>query len=473
MNALNKLIIFLLTLCVNVSCKKLVQVDPPATDLVSASAFSNNANAAAVLTGIYASAVGGNSFFTGSNSMSAIGSLSADEMIAYDAYIGTAANQVIGQAYKNSLISSNSPFWKDMYNNIYKANAAIEGLEKSTGVTPEIKAQLTGEAKFFRAFCYFYMVNTFGDVPLITSTDYRQNRFQSRASVQEVYAQIISDLKDAQSSLSEDYVDATHTVTSERVRPNQYAATALLARTYLYMGDWANSEAEATKVINSATYGLSVDPNEVFLMNSMEAIWQLPPVLPDRNTSDGYFFVSTGGPTVKTPMSVSRVLVAFFEPGDLRKDNWIKTVITPQNDTFYYPYKYKVSELNQPVTEYLMILRIAEQYLIRAEARAQQDNLDAAREDLDVIRMRAGLPPTTATTKEAMLLAIENERHAELFTEWGHRWLDLKRTGRINEVMSAVAVQKGVAWSSDKQLFPIPLSEIQTDPKLTQNPGYN
>jgi starch-binding outer membrane protein, SusD/RagB family len=473
MNSLYKLLPVILSFAFCVGCKKLVEVNPPTTDLVGASAFSSNSNAAAVLTGIYSSAVsGGDQLFTGLKSISAIGSLSSDELVAYDAFLGGLNNQLVLQAYRNSLVSGNSPIWVQLYAYIYKANAAVEGLQASTGVTADFKSQLTGEAKFIRAFCYFYLVNLFGDVPLITSTDYRINKTASRTSSEEVYQQIINDLKDAQNLLSEDYLDATHTLTFERVRPNKFVATALLARVYLYRGDWVNSESESSTVIATPQFALN-DLNDVFLMNSQEAIWQLPPVAPEVNTFDGYYFTNNGAPNFKTPVSLSESFVQSFEPGDNRIDNWITTVVTTDNDTFYYPFKYKVIEKNQPISEYLMIFRLAEQYLIRAEARAQQDNVSGAQEDLDVIRWRAGLAPTAAHTKAELVLAIENERHAELFTEWGHRWLDLKRRDRLNDVMSQVAVEKGVEWNTNKQLFPISISDIQANPNLTQNPGYN
>ena len=122
--------------------------------------------------------------------------------------------------------------------------------------------------------------------------------------------------------------------------------------------------------------------------------------------------------------------------------------------------------------EYNVLLRLAEQYLIRAEARAQRDKITgsgSAAEDLNVVRSRAGLLGTTATTKTAMLLAIENERAHELFSELGHRWFDLKRTGRADAVLGP---QKAT-WTSTAVLFPIPASQILYNNKLNQNLGYN
>jgi hypothetical protein len=91
---------------------------------------------------------------------------------------------------------------------------------------------------------------------------------------------------------------------------------------------------------------------------------------------------------------------------------------------------------------------------------------------LNVIRARASLPAATIASKDATLSAIAHERQVELFTEWGHRWFDLKRTGKIDAVMSVVTPQKGGTWNTNKQLVPLPSSEILINHNLAQNPGY-
>lgn len=116
-----------------------------------------------------------------------------------------------------------------------------------------------------------------------------------------------------------------------------------------------------------------------------------------------------------------------------------------------------------------MVLRLAEQYLIRAEARAQQNNLAGAAADLNAIRQRAGLEPLPDNLdKAAMLLAVEQERRIELFAEWGHRWFDLRRTGRSLAVLSPIKPD----LTATDLWYPIPLSAINTNPFLTQNEGY-
>ena len=113
--------------------------------------------------------------------------------------------------------------------------------------------------------------------------------------------------------------------------------------------------------------------------------------------------------------------------------------------------------------------------MIRAEARAQIGNISGAQSDLNTVRNRAGLADTPAGDQASLLAAILDERRHELFSEWGHRWFDLKRTGKIDEVMSLVTPIKSggvTTWHSYQQLYPLPLSELQRAPNLVQNSGY-
>jgi len=117
-----------------------------------------------------------------------------------------------------------------------------------------------------------------------------------------------------------------------------------------------------------------------------------------------------------------------------------------------------------------MTLRLGEQYLIRAEARAQQNNISGSQTDLNVIRRRAGLTNTTASDQPSLLAAILDERRHERFCEWGHRWLDLKRTNKVTSTFSSIPYKS--AYQPYQQLYPIPIYELATNPNLTQNPGY-
>ncbi|PSL48357.1 putative outer membrane starch-binding protein [Chitinophaga niastensis] len=474
------MLIFLLNIF---GCKKLLEINAPVTSTNAANVYNSDATAAAVLTGIYAKtslSLRGD----GLASLSLFPALSADELTLYGGSSNRQAEYI--EYYLNSLnksIAGGTDFSNSTYLTIFITNSAIEGLTQSTGLTPAVKQHLLGEAKFMRAFCYFYLVNLYGDVPLATGTDYTVNALLPRTIKAKVYQQIIVDLKEAQELLTDGYVAADAlTSANDRLRPNKWASTALLARVYLYTEDWANAEIQATKIINnSSLYNLNT-LNNVFLNTSTETIWQLQPVSNPgliSNTQDAKLFVlPSTGPTTEYqyPVYLSNNVVTSFEPGDQRKINWVDSVVVNKDSlttiTYYYPYKYKVIAPNAPVTEYTVVLRLAEQYLIRAEARAQQGNITGAASDLNVIRNRAGLLNTTESTKPGLLTTILHERQVELFTEWGHRWLDLKRSNIVDTVMSKVTPQKGGIWNSNWQWYPFILSDLLSDPNLVQNPGY-
>ncbi|HWK05561.1 MAG TPA: RagB/SusD family nutrient uptake outer membrane protein [Puia sp.] len=469
-------LLFLIT--IQVGCKKLIEIPAPVTSISSANVFSNDATAAAVLTGIYTNMSSSNSGWSGINSMFLYVALSADELALYDNN-----NVAYLPYYSNALSNSNTggaDYWNTIYPMIFVANSATEGLSNGSGLTPAVRQQLMGEAKFIRAFCYFYLINLYGDVPLVTGTDYTVNTVLPRTPKAQVWQQVINDLKDAQNLLSTNYLDATLlNTTTERVRPTSWAATALLARAYLYTQKWDSAEAQATAIINNSTLYSLDTLNGVFLKNNPEAIWQLQPVGTDvnSNTGEGALFIldPIAGPNTSGthPVYLSNYVVNSFEPGDQRRSNWVDSV-TVGNTTYYYPYKYKIGLINTPAAEYSTVFRLGEQYLIRAEARAQRSNITGASADLDTIRSRAGLAGTSASTQIDLLTAIQHERRVELFTEWGHRWLDMKRTGTVDAVMGSggVCATKGGTWNIDWQWYPIPLSELQADPNLKQNKGY-
>lgn len=457
-----------------VSCKKFVQINPPVTQLVTASVFNNNYTATSALTNIYQQMYSK----AESYNMSQLTGLLGDELTNYS------TNVLFIQAYSNSLLAINTAGpWSNAYNYIYQANAVIDGLQNNNNaIRQTIKNQLTGEAKFIRAFWHFYLTNLYGDIPIITSTDYTKNASIARSPKTQVYQTVVADLKDAQKLLNINFVDASDTtVTTERVRPTSWAATALLARVYLYTGDYANAETQATSIINNTgstgMFNLVTDLTKVFRANSSEAIWQLGIPSPNTiNTYDGNYYILQGAPS---SVAISTQLMNTFEMGDNRKTNWIGayTTSTAPIKTFYYPFKYRVYN-DKTISEYTMMLRLAEQYLIRAEARANGAGagLTGAINDLNVIRNRAHLPNYSGTSDQSSVLnAILHERQVELFTEWGHRWFDLKRTGTINAVMGTpgnVCQTKGGTWDSKWQLLPIPQSERNNDPNLSQNDGY-
>lgn len=462
------------------SCKKFVEVEPPKNRLISKSIFTTNETANAAILNIYS--LMSNS--TGSISpyfMALYNGLSADELKSYSTTL------TLQQIYLNQINSKTSAstnnLWNVGFNYIFRANAIIEGVKLSTSINVDVRQQIICEALFIRAFWHFYLVNAYGNIPIVTTTDYVLNAQLAREDKAIVYVQIVDDLTKAISGLNDNYVGLNGTsVSSERVRPNKLTARALLSRVYLYLEKYLEAEEQASKVIDTkATYAI-VSLDSTFLKNNKESIWQLMVTTPNTsNTSEGLNFILMAKPSsgLSNSSTITTSLLNAFDLNDKRKSNWIGKYtdlsVTP-NLTYYYPNKYKV-KTGAAISEYSTVLRLGEQYLIRAEALAKQGNLIKAIEDLDVIRKRAGIDLikniNPNITKEDLIDAILKERRVELFTEWGHRWYDLKRTGKINAMMNSAAIEKGSIWTSSSQLWPIPLPDILNNARLIQNPGYD
>jgi hypothetical protein len=472
------------------SCKKSVEVDLPKGSLTDAVTYQKNATATAVLTGAIQTAMTG--FSGGASGISAIAGLSADEF----SYYSVAPTTI--EVYQNAIAPDNifsSGIWARAYNVIYICNVALEGISasQSADLTVPVRNQLIGEARYMRAFMYFYLVNLYGDVPLLLQSDYRINKSAARTPKAQVYAQIIADLKEAKNLLTTGYMGDNNAPSASKNRPDKAVATALLARVYLYTGDWPNAENEAGNLIADASYSLETDLSKIFLTGSREAIWQMEEGASSITTKDANYFIIQLLANVPTVPSLNTALYNSFTNGDLRKTNWTGSATsTPASGllVYYYPFKYKIRDVSS-ATEKTVVLRLAEQYLIRAEARMEQPGkLEAGIADLNVIRRRAfGFPlavPAVSDlslilSKKDALLALENERRLELFTEWGHRWLDLKRwrgidnpaISRADEVMPAAVMAKDGTWNTNMQYYPVPRMDIQNNSNLSQNAGYS
>lgn len=434
------------------SCRKFVEIPPSSSSIADEIVFTDDNTATAAAMGMYVfmRTVTISSYATESPAFS----LLTDEINNFSSGLDDEfTNNNLGAA--NAGVKAS---WDNLYKVIYTANAVLEGLPTSQGISAAVKNQLTGEARFMRALAYFYLVHLWGDVPLLTTTRVQVTATTPRTSTERVYESILSDLQGAIGLLPASYP------TSEKIRVNKWAATALLARFYLYREEWAQAAMQASTVINSNTYHLPDSLNTVFIKNNPEAILHF---FTTDGVGEGNRFVPSTTPT----FVLTARLLQSFESGDKRRTNWVNSIIY-QGQTYYYPYKYK---LNRNVvsggTEYVMELRLAEQYLIRAEANAQLNNITSAVADLNIIRTRAGLSPLTDNiTKDSCLRAIEQERRIELFCERGHRWFDLKRTNRANTVLGPF---KAPNWQVTDVLFPIPQQDLFANPFLTQNPGYN
>lgn len=447
--------IMLLVLSVLASgCDNFTEADPPHSQLSGTVVFEDITTADAAMAAIYISMRDGGLLSGSFSGMTYKLGLYADELDNYASGIN--------YFHSNSLFADNSEVldsWTKSYSQLYAVNAVLEGVAASVTLKPQEKDRLRGEALFLRALLHSCLSNLYGSVPYVQTTDYNINSRIDKISPAAMAEHITEDLNEAVLLLPEQYT------ATERIRPNRYAAYALLARVQLYGGKWAEASEAASAVINSPQYSLAT-VSSVFLKDSPETIWQFQPNGEGSNTREAQLFIFTSGPPPQTALAAS--LMDAFEPADQRKAQWTKAV-AEGTDTWYHAFKYRERAGTGTSKEYSIIIRLAEQYLIRAEARAQQGDIIGAQQDLNAIRNRSGLANTSAASPDEMIQAILQERRVELFTELGHRFFDLKRNNALDAVLQALKP----GWNSYDALWPIPAQELRANPKLNpQNTGY-
>ncbi|QEC43163.1 RagB/SusD family nutrient uptake outer membrane protein [Pseudobacter ginsenosidimutans] len=453
------------------SCKKLVEIDAPVDTVTTSQAFAGNKEADWAVSALYSKMINGFTAnlitLTAEKNFSAglctiLGGLASDELRSQlddETYLFFNTNKLTVFRAGASI-----DLWGSAYKAIFDANAIIEGIAASESeyLTDSTRRQLTGEALAIRSFAYFNLVNFFGDLPMPLTTDFNKTARLTRTPVAKVYEQILADLRQAIPLLQTDYTAGK----SERVRINRWFAEALLARACLFAGDYQGAITSATNVIGQTLFYQLDDPSNAFLSTSKEAILQLK-----QNNISMLGNATPEGYVVAVRFRLNEQLVNSFEAGDKRKAAWIK-----QSDDIFLPAKYKIGSTNpyDSPLEYYVVMRLPELYLIRAEARMllSSSNTTDAIDDLNKLRERANatLLPTDLSAEE-VTAAIAKERQLELFAEWGHRWFDLKRTGKASEVLSVLSYK--MPWDGDHQLlYPIPLNDIRDNNNLKQNPGY-
>ncbi|WP_306014153.1 MULTISPECIES: RagB/SusD family nutrient uptake outer membrane protein [unclassified Allomuricauda] len=438
-------------------CSDFVEVDPPKNTLVAERVFSDPSTVESALANLYFSLreegmVSGNSGFT------TLLGIYADELDYY------AFNGDVVQLYRHTVTPQNSVllgWWTQGYQVIYAANDIIAGVESAEGLTAMEVERYKGQALFVRAYVHSLLVGVFGDIPYITTTDYVVNTNASRLDTDVVYEAIIEDLQQAVALM-----DGADIPVGDRVVPDANVARALLARMALYTQQWELAAATAGEVI--AAFPLEPNLDQVFLKESGETIWQFRPGNDLRNTQEANQLVIQFIPGQRFALTSS--LLDAFEEGDGRLERWTDELSDSDGTlTLSFAHKYKALFNETQSLEHSIVFRSAEQYLIRAEARAQLGNLVGARQDLNAVRNRAGLGNVNLAGQSELLEAIYRERRVELFAEQGLRWMDLKRTGRATEVMEPLKAN----WEDTHVLLPIPESELEINPNLLpQNPGY-
>ena len=447
---LSRFIIPVLFITALSSCKKFLDVQP--ADAISDElTIVDKASAQAALRGVYR-ALAADSYY--GNSFQSIGYLGGDNVQ------WTGSQAIVQQFIEHKVKGDNATvagIWSAIYSTINRANhviAKVQGVADASFTTEE-KNQVTGEAYFIRALSYFDLARTWGGVqivltPTLSSKDQNEIRRSTQA---ETYAQVLTDLTTAETLLA-------LPSSQNPVRINKETVWALRSRYHLYQKEWALAETYAKKVLENTTNYQLIKPYSAFFspasaVATKESVFELSYSSTYTNSHRNQWQPPANGGTRQIAPSEAFVnLVNDSTIGGNRNVLVAKTSAGLWYGNLYY---------RSPATDPAYVIRMAEIYLIRAEALAQLNNLSEALENLNLVRNRAGLAPSTAVTQDEILLAIENERRIEFAFE-PHRWFDLVRTGRAAAVLGLT--------DTNKYYLPIPASELSTDPSLEQNPGY-
>ncbi|MEO8879091.1 MAG: RagB/SusD family nutrient uptake outer membrane protein [Gemmatimonadaceae bacterium] len=341
--------------------------------------------------------------------------------------------------------------WAQSYDNINRANSILDKMGSLTNIADDTKAQLSAEAYFVRALMYHDLVKYFGDVPIILhpTTDPNAGSSITRAPVSAVYDRILEDLDSASARMA----DSSSTTTA-----SAGAVRALRARVLFYRDDYVGAEAEAHAVEDDFGYDLAPNYSDLFTASgnsTPEDIFKLiAGVKADQQSylSYDYFAKAVGGTYLLRP---TRDLLNAYEAQDLR-GQW--------NISFAGSRRYGSKYRSITGTENFPVLRLGEIILIRAEALARNGHLPEAVAEMNKTQARANatLFVLGSHTAQDVIDAIVAERRLELALE-GDRWPDLVRLGTAATVLGIDPTQT---------LYPIPQSEIDVTPGLTQNPGY-
>ncbi|MDR1683724.1 MAG: RagB/SusD family nutrient uptake outer membrane protein [Candidatus Symbiothrix sp.] len=443
-----------------ISCEDWLDTTPE-TSVPDTGVITNEKSAIVALTGVYDALTGAE----------------GTALVAWN----SAADNVVGATSGQSIIvpilkvgsgafdPSEGGGYVRYYQVINRANSVIyyvNGLDNFTG---DNKNRILGEAYFIRALSYIALGKTYGGVPVVTkpsSSPDSQDGIKN-ISREETFKQAQSDLDEAESLLA----DVT---LSNRGRASIWSVRALKARLYLFTEKWDKAEEYATKLIDNTSIQLTTTLSDFFAKQlSSEAIFELVSSSADRNGFYTYYLSSPrGGRLDYVPNADLSTLLNDPTIGGKRSD-----LLIPLDDAD--PSKgYAIREYDkQDGSSSIHVLRLAEQYLIRAEARLKKASPDknGAAADINEIKGRAGitlLDIPTSLPVDDLLQTIEDERRYELAFE-GHRYFDIIRTGRAPEVFGNDKPGYNPNYRDSRYwVFPFPQSVIFADSDLTQPEVY-
>lgn len=386
-------------------------------------------------------------------------------------------------------VSSTSPIWSYAYYVISAANNVIDNLEGKTtsDITQQDLDNLKAECLFLRALSHFDLVRTYAQpysyapnslgVPVILHTI--SGNQPARNTVKEVYDQVVADLLEAETLIDVDYKrsgdDAVGAkVTDDKAVVSVHAIRALLSRVYLYMEQWQDAATYATKVINNedgGTYSL-------WNANQVADVWTAA-----TGTSEVIFeiFGATGSsyngnwdditwmtnPEGYADVASTADLRDMYEAGDVRGDLFVSHKDAPDH---FWTLKYAGQGVNTPDINNIIVLRLSEMYLNRAEALYNGATISGATalSDLNAITSRRGASAISSPDANV----IFNERRKELAFE-GHIFCDYARTKRsLVRTDYDGATLKDISFPNYRWALPIPRSETDANPNMVQNENY-
>ncbi|MBW8360014.1 MAG: RagB/SusD family nutrient uptake outer membrane protein [Weeksellaceae bacterium] len=439
------------------SCEKLIETDWPNNQISTVQVFEDVQTANAALAGLYGGLWNSSPLSGGSDGMGAVLGTYTDDL---KCYYPTSSNGIL-DIYLNQQLPTNlmvEKVWGTGYQYIYAANAIMEGAEKSLSLGSADKKRIKGEALFVRSVLYYSLQRIYGDIPYTETTDYEINRQLKKQPGTEVLTKLETDL-----SLSTQLLEDAYR-SPERIYPNRKAAALVLAKVKAELGKWTEAELLLKDIGQSSLYTFEQDLTKVFTKSRLHILWQLKPKNSGDATKEATLYYFTNA--VPTAFALTPQLVGAFAPGDLRRQEWMVPV-TASAQTFYRAAKYKVRSAN--TTEYSVVYRLEEVYLLLAEALIRQGKVGEALPWLNATRQRAGLPALALPlTQNEALTELENEYRREFFAEGGQRFLTLKRLGKLGNL---TAVKPN--WQVHHSLWPLPQKELLLNTNLNpQNPGY-
>nr|WP_068890953.1 RagB/SusD family nutrient uptake outer membrane protein [Pedobacter panaciterrae] len=445
-----KRLFFLTILLANYSCTDSFLDVQPVESVSNSSVIVDAATAQTAINGVYSQLQ--NRLYYGGDGYAATAYLSSGDHI----WVGTLNyyNAFPSHTYRadNTLLNN---VWSQIFTVINGANNVIDKVNSlpEAKISAVLKNQYVGEAYFIRALAYFDLARAWGNVPIVLKATVSPNDFAGvkQSNQKQVYQQVLRDLDVAEGLLP---------AAVNRNRATKKTVYALKSRVHLYNEDWQKAIDYSSLIIADSNYELVSWATILGNLNTKESIFELAFATADQSahfgswSSKDYRNQFAPGPTIYADLQNAAI------GGDrksLIEDNSSQAI----RNYFVQKLYWRATGENPAY-----ILRLSEQYLIRAEAylKIPGPNADLALKDLNAVKGRAHATIESISDPALLLSAIAKERRLEFALE-PHRWFDLTRTKKAGEVLGVT--------DSNLWIFPIPFNDLEVDDDLVQNPGYN